>query len=104
MQVYINLTSNLLSVKQIQRMITNQKIMTLTHPSDILQLVETRPAVYTVCSKGEVTSFCLFYGLRKAVKVKEGGKISITPGLLVNIYYIVQLFIFICTILPSDKF
>ena len=38
------------------------------------------------------------------MEVQEGGKISITLGLLINIYYIVQMSIFIFTFLPSVKF
>ena len=53
---------------------------------------------------GRLTSFCLFHGPGRSVEVQEGGKISITLGLLINIYYIVQMSIFIFTFLPSVKF
>ena len=48
--------------------------------------------ITTVSSMGEVKK-CLLIGPGKPVEVKEGGKISITLGLLINICYNVQLFL-----------
>ena len=53
---------------------------------------------------GRLKSFCLFHEPGRSMVVQKGGKILMTLVLLINICYIVQLFIFIFTFLPPVKF